>query len=184
MTILKLLAALLAVLCLARPASAQEKPMTIQGFGPELPIEIAGSAWFIFLDGEINSEAATRFEQYIKRHRIPDRSFVYLNSPGGSLRAGIELGRLIRKYRLSTNVGKRSIGAIRRFDIEAGGCYSACAYTYLGGQFRYLNKKSRYGVHQFASRAGDEGSAQIASAIIVDYIRSMDVDSKRVGDPT
>jgi hypothetical protein len=46
-----LLAALVAVFCLAQmtiPASAQEKRMTIQGFGPELPIEIGGNAWFIF----------------------------------------------------------------------------------------------------------------------------------------
>jgi hypothetical protein len=87
--------------------------------------------------------------------------------------------RLIRKYGLSTSVGKRSIAAIRRFDIEPGRCYSACAYAYLGGQFRYLTKGSRYGVHQFASTgSGSEGRAQVASAIIVEYIRSMDVDTE------
>jgi hypothetical protein len=49
----------------------------------------------------------------------------------------------------------------------------------LGGQFRYLTKGSRYGVHQFASTvSGSEGRAQIASAIIVEYIRSMDVDTE------
>lgn len=151
--------------------------MTIQGFGPELPTEIGGNAWFIFLDGAIDSKAATRLEQYIKDNRIPDRSYVYLNSPGGSLIEGIGLGRIIRKYGLSTNVGKRSLAATRRFDIEPGGCYSACSYAYLGGQFRYLAKGSRYGVHQFASTSGSEGRAQIASAVIVEYIRSMDVDT-------
>ena len=163
------------------PASGQEKRMTIEGFAPELPIAIAGTAWFIFLDGAIDSAAASRLEQYIKRHRIPERSFVYLNSPGGSLIAGIELGRLIRKYGLSTDVGKRAVGAIRRFDVEAGRCYSAWAYAYLGGQFRYLKQGSRYGVHQFSTaspKGGDEGTAQIAAAIIVEYMRSMDVDTE------
>jgi hypothetical protein len=41
-----------------------------------------------------------------------------------------------------------------------------------------LKKGSRYGVHQFASISGGEGSAKIASAIIVEYIRSMDVDTE------
>jgi hypothetical protein len=177
-----LLATLVAAFCFAQttiPASAQEKRMTIQGFGPELPVEIAGNAWFIFLDGVIDPKAATRFEKYIKDNRIPDRSIVYVNSPGGSLIEGIALGRIIRKYGLSTSVGKRLVAATRRFDIEPGGCYSACAYAYMGGQFRYLTKGSRYGVHQFASTAGgSEGVAQIASAIIVEYIRSMDVDTE------
>ncbi len=51
MTALKLLAALVAVVLFTRtsiPASAQEKQMTVQGFGPELPVEIAGNAWYIF----------------------------------------------------------------------------------------------------------------------------------------
>jgi hypothetical protein len=75
-----LLATLVAAFCSAQtttPASAQEKRMTIQGFGPELPIEIAGNAWFIFLEGVIDSQAATRFEQYIKKIEFPiDQLFI------------------------------------------------------------------------------------------------------------
>jgi hypothetical protein len=167
-----------ALIVLSFPVFAQEKRMTIQGFGPDLPIEIGGSAWFIFLDGEIDSTAATRFERYLKDNRIPERSHVYLNSPGGSLVGGLALGRIIRNYGLSTNVGKRPLTATKRYDVEPGSCYSACSYAYLGGQFRYLTKGSRYGVHQFASTSGSEGGAQIASAAIVEYIRSMDVDTE------
>jgi hypothetical protein len=164
--------------------SDAQNGLTVKGFPPELPIEIAGNGWFVFLDGVIDSEAPRRFEQYITQNHIPDRSIVYLNSPGGSLVAGIELGRLLRKHGLSTDIGRKSLSSNKRSDVEAGGCYSACAYAYLGGQFRYLRKDSHYGVHQFKSRGqegGDEGTAQIASAVIVEYVQSMDVDADLFG---
>ncbi|TQF28140.1 hypothetical protein UNPF46_27820 [Bradyrhizobium sp. UNPF46] len=159
-------------------ADAQSN-MTVKGFPPELPIEIAGNGWFVFLDGDIDPDAPQRFEQYVTQNRIPDRSIVYLNSPGGSLAAGIELGRLFRKYGFSTDIGRKSPFSPKRYDIDAGGCYSACAYAYLGGQFRYLKQGSRYGVHQFKSVRADErieGTAQVISALAVEYMRSMDVD--------
>ncbi|PSO14814.1 hypothetical protein [Bradyrhizobium sp. MOS003] len=157
-------------------ADAQSN-MTVKGFPPELPTEIAGNGWFVFLDGDIDPDAPQRFEQYVTQNRIPDRSIVYLNSPGGSLAAGIELGRLFRKYGLSTDIGRNSPFSSKRYDIDAGGCYSA--YAYLGGQFRYLKQGSRYGVHQFKSVRADErieGTAQVISALAVEYMRSMDVD--------
>ncbi|ULK98320.1 hypothetical protein [Bradyrhizobium sp. I71] len=159
-------------------ADAQSN-MTVKGLPPELPIEIAGNQWFVFLDGDIDPDAPQRFERYVTQNRIPDRSVVYLNSPGGSLVAGIELGRLIRKHGFSTDIGRKSPSSPKRFDIDEGGCYSACAYAYLGGQFRYLKQGSRYGVHQFKSLRADErieGAAQVVSALAVEYIRSMDVD--------
>jgi hypothetical protein len=161
-----------------------QNTLAITGLPPELPIEVGGSSWFIFLDGAIDSEAPTRFEHYVKKNNIPDRSIVYLNSPGGSLVAGIELGRLFREYGLSTNIGRKSPTSTKRFDVEVGSCYSACAYAYLGGQFRYYKTGSRYGVHQFKSRGPvsvDEGSVQIASAAIVEYLRSMDIDTDLFG---
>jgi hypothetical protein len=164
--------------------SEAQDALSIKGFPPELPIEIAGNRWFVFLDGVIDSEAPKRLEKYLEQNHIPDRSVVYLNSPGGSLIAGIQLGRLFRKYGLSTDVGRKSPASSKRFDIVAGGCYSACSYAYLGGQFRYLNKESRYGVHQFRSTGAEpasEGSTQVASAVIVEYVRSMGVDTDLFG---
>jgi hypothetical protein len=179
-----------AVICLflflhAGQSEAQDATrLSIKGFPPELPIAIGGNSWFLFLDGVIDSEAPKRFEQYITQNDIPDRSIVYLNSPGGSLIAGLELGRLFRKYGLSTDVGQKSPTSNKRFDIAAGGCYSACAYAFLGGQFRYLTNGSHYGVHQFRSTGQEpagEGDTQIASAEIKEYVRSMDVDPELFG---
>jgi hypothetical protein len=61
----------------------------------------------------------------------------------------------------------------------AGECYSACVFVFIGGTYRLYSPRSRIGVHRFSSMAPggvDADSAQIVSAAIVNYIRSMDVD--------
>lgn len=67
----------------------------------------------------------------------------------------------------------------QKIDYEAGGCYSACTLAYIGGHFRFLHSGSHFGVHRFAftSPQRSEGDvAQIISAAIVGYLRSMDVN--------
>lgn len=129
--------------------------------------------------GIIDSDAPKRFEEYVKKNKIPDRSMAYINSPGGDLLAGIHLGQLLRRFGFSTDVGKKSSRSDKRYDVDPGSCFSACAYTYLGGRFRYMMNGSHYGVHRFAPSTPKQGnidSGQIASAVIVEYTRSMDVD--------
>jgi len=53
----------------------------------------------IYLYGPIDSDAPRRFESLMKSGRIPNGSDIYLNSPGGSVDAGMTLGRLFRKAR-------------------------------------------------------------------------------------
>ena len=178
---LSIAAAASIVCCLAFPAASQERMMTINGYAPLQPKEIFGNAWRIFLDGVIDVDAPARLEQYMQQHRVANQSLVYLNSPGGNAWGGQELGRLFRKYELSTNIGKRRISAASRlgYEVDAGECYSACAYAYLGGRFRYLTKGSSYGVHQFTrGQYGNERAAQIGSAARVEYLKSMGIDTE------
>ena len=164
---------------MASHAYSQEKSMTIEGYPPDLPVEIAGSAWFLFLDGRIDADTPQRFERYLDQKNVPPRSHVIINSPGGNLFAGMELGRLFRKNQLSIDIGRKSLTSKKRFDTEVGGCFSSCAIAYLGGEYRYLKVGSRYGVHRFSfakQSSADADVAQVASAEITTYIRSMDVD--------
>ena len=69
---------------------------------------------------------------------------VLLNSPGGNLQEGIELGRFLYKTRIAT------------FTLGDGGsCASACAIAFLGGRDRQgrpsrtMLTNSRLGFHQF-----------------------------------
>lgn len=99
-----------------------------------------------------------------------------LDSPGGSLLEGIELGRVIRDHGLFTYINKA--GRDKHEDLP-GGCYSACTLAFLGGQFRFIDKESKFGVHRFYSvgtTESDSDVSQILSAAIVQYIRDMGVD--------
>ena len=137
-------------------------------------------AWKIFATGEIDPDAAARLEALIQNKRIPQGSILYLSSPGGSLAGGITLGRIIRKYGLNTSIGQ-SDPSQNNVGIKPGYCYSACATAFLGGVFRYWNEGSVYGVHRFFSNVHsdkDADTAQIVSAALVEYIRSMGVNTK------
>lgn len=140
--------------------------------------EIMGNDRNIYLDGEIDAQAGKRLEAYLKKNDVPYTSTIVLNSPGGSLGAGMDLGRVIRKYGFNTTVGRKE--AHPAYDgVAAGICMSSCTLAYLGGTFRYLPEQSRFGVHRFyATKPGDltADTAQMLSAFIVTYMKEMDID--------
>lgn len=154
--------------------------MTITYKRPPKGMERAlGTHWTIYLSGQIQADTAEKLEAFLKEHNVPVWSTIVLNSSGGNLYGGIELGRIIRKFNLNTDVGKEpNIGADKIIYTPAE-CYSSCTYAYLGGQFRWLTKGSHYGVHRFYSNNpayGNMDTAQITSAQIVSYLREMGVD--------
>lgn len=111
---------------------------------------------------------------------------VYINSPGGNLLAGMEIGRLLRDAGANTRVGTLvaddSLDFLGKPGVKhlPGQCFSACILAFLGGVYRFGTKESEYGVHRFSSRLGPASSdfdlAQIISAAVGAYIREMDVD--------
>lgn len=112
---------------------------------------------------------------------------VSFDSPGGSLVAGLELGKLIRDQGLNTVVGteyfeeryNHSSGATELVSIAKDvGCYSACAYAFMGGVSRALEGDSpRLGVHQFYG--GDAETAEALTqgmlAVVSQYMSGMGV---------
>lgn len=64
-----------------------------------------GNAWMIAADGVIDAGAANRLQGLLDLHRIPGHSVLAINSPGGSVLAAMELGKIIRKFDLYTSVG-------------------------------------------------------------------------------
>ena len=137
----------------------------------------------IFLEGEIDAGAPARLAPVLKRAEETGAD-VYLDSPGGSLLAGMEIGRMLRRAGANTHVGSAVIqkpdprypGA-QLMDALPGGCYSSCALAFLGGVYRFMNDGSKYGVHRFSRDARpspeDLESAQVISAAVGAYIREM-----------
>ena len=163
------------------PGAAHAEPMQFVLEAPHHPIQIFGNAWTIFADGEIDNTSAALLTKTIEENHIPPNSMIYFNSPGGNLFGGMELGRIVRKRGLFTEVGKRgpmeTTGQLRNYRVLAGECYSACTLAYIGGVFRWMGLQSAYGVHRFYGDSSlNADNAQVASSIIIQYMRDMGVD--------
>jgi hypothetical protein len=158
--------------------SALKADVTITFEKTDCPNQICGSGRSIYVDGEIGPDDANRLESEIVANGSPAYSTVYFNSPGGSLFAGIEIGRLIRKYEYNTAIGTYSANS--GYYDNGADCFSACTLAYLGGVFRYVSDKSIYGVHRFYSQiqTGEaEQSAQVASGAIISFLKDMEISS-------
>jgi hypothetical protein len=127
----------------------------------------------VYLDGRIDAGAPDRLSKALDG--IGGKIAVWLNSPGGNLFAGMQLGRIIRKHGASTHI-------INYRTLLPGECYSACSLAFLGGVYRFANNGAHYGVHraslQAGPTAGDGDLGQDLSAAIRSYIREMGVDAR------
>ena len=111
--------------------------------------------------GEIVASTPNDFEQFI--HKLTSYPKVLrLNSLGGKVRAGIELGRKLKALGFSTEVGSdhpipaHGPNPARVSERGKGLCVSACAYSFLGGVRRSLDADAQFGVHQFISQRSIE----------------------------
>ncbi|WP_411975467.1 hypothetical protein [Sulfitobacter faviae] len=87
------------------------------------------------LEGAIEAGDAERIVKQLSE-LTPAPEEIYLNSPGGSVRDALELGRYLRREELNT--------ALREGDI----CYSACPYLLAAGAARTVPESASVGVHQ------------------------------------
>ncbi len=156
--------ALALLLCVAGYAApARAAPMSFQAF--------TGSpgcygCLLIYADGEITTETPRRFREFIEGNSISFErtTTVVLNSPGGSLASGLELGSLIRQNGLATHISLASRSDTGSLRLAGGGsCASACAYAFLGGLRRSIGPNARYGVHQVSTFA--EINVQLSTAV-------------------
>lgn len=144
----------------------------------------------ILARGTITPETPAVLEAFLRRIKIaPSQAnrdrFVVFDSPGGSLGAGMQIGRIIRRHQLSTMMmtgyDGHTIGSQRReVNVGDASCASACSLAFLGGINRIsANFNGRIGVHQFAA-AGDrqigDGVTQITMTILARYVDDMGVD--------
>jgi len=162
-------------LALARPSAttprAEDKvPMTITVV-PRSESGVFRDTALVYLDGTIDADAPDRLSTALEG--IAGQMAIWLNSPGGNLFAGMELGRIIRKHRARTHI-------IDHRTLLPGECYSACALAFLGGVYRFNDNAARYGVHRASlsvrSPRGDVDEGRDLSTAIGTYIREMGAD--------
>lgn len=140
-----------------QPAAARDnQPDTMRfEWRVEGPAAACGShcrTW-ISATGVITEDTARTFEAFAHARNVRGHKLV-LDSEGGSVLAALALGRTIRKYDMTTTVGrtttvqpvdKESPRAILTHDAS---CESMCVFLLLAGTRRYVPTEARVLVHQ------------------------------------
>lgn len=137
----------------------------------------------VVADGDITNHTPKNFQKFLDETHFDGFHFILaLNSNGGSLLAGMQLGEMIRDWGFQTEVSKYHERA--RF---GGQCFSACGLAFLGGRQRSVPERSTIGFHQFSSKImnklsyldfqqevkNTEENAQILSALMLNYMLKM-----------
>jgi hypothetical protein len=126
----------------------------------------------VYLDGAIDDGAPDRLSNALDG--IDRKIAVWLNSPGGNLFAGMQLGRIMRKHGASTHI-------VNYRTLLPGECYSACSLAFLGGVYRFNDNGARYGVHRQSLAGSSAGARDLApdlTGAIRSYVRQMGVDAR------
>lgn len=142
----------------------------------------------IYLSGPIMSGDADRVWNTIRAldfQGIDNRLHVTMDSPGGVVTEALTIGRALNALprlvtvTVTTSVGRES----KKLLPLSGDCASACVLIYLGGTYRYLDSKSRLGVHQFSFGASGVNSedatalSQLLAADVVEYLQENRIDT-------
>jgi hypothetical protein len=137
-------------------------------------------------EGKIDGEATDRLRRFLAQARARGVSFkgrtVFLQSPGGALTEGVELGRLIRQEGLNTAVGAPCSGrACIYLRQQLGICASACTFAFLGGVKRSTSPGDVFAMHRFYAASGAPASSDIAVSQLITvelyrYVKEMGVD--------
>lgn len=119
--------------------------------------EIAPGFGFIILSGEIMKSDSVEFSRIADFYKM---AAVLFRSPGGDLRAGLEIGETIRLRKFSAGVAPGTV------------CASACALAWLGGTERYMSQTSLIGFHAsyYVAPNGEAAVSAIGNALIGRYL--------------
>lgn len=130
---------------------------------------------FIQATGQITYQTPDVFKAFLAATKdLPGE--IHFDSPGGNLEPALDLGRAIRRARLTTTIGSafKTVGG-DLYQSPEPYCYSACAYAFLGGVTRRFKGETQYGVHRFSTEKATADDAQAETAMIATYLEEMGV---------
>jgi hypothetical protein len=181
-----------------QPPQQQQPPQPVAGpamqFSWHTPCGGSGCEPYILAQGDITEQTPGAFQQFltmddISRPPALGNAKIYLDSPGGSVYAALQLGEMIRKLRIITYVGGPYREAVyppgqppdSMSLVEHGRCMSACVYVFAAGRLRiYDADEGVIGIHRFHGPVTDEAQdhAQVVQAGLSAYLEEMGVDRK------
>jgi len=149
-------------------------------------LRMDGNSTWISAEGEITAETPAAFERFLNDALIFKRQAIVINSPGGSVLAGIKLGVIIRQHQFLTTVGRsaksgKSVmeGHVSISSVVPGECASSCVFAFAGGVERFFAKGSRLGVHQISMDFKDLYKTNVVSVEELD--RSFALSQTAIG---
>jgi hypothetical protein len=153
-----------------------------------------GCSEWIAADGKFDAGAPRRLRALLVR--LEDRKLpIFLHSPGGLTSSALEIGRLLRKRKMTAGVSrtvpagcaaasKENCRALMQSGeaLEAelrnlAVCASACVYALIGAQLRHVPPGARIGVHT-GKIAGDDADGRhraMSNARTLGYLREMGI---------
>lgn len=108
----------------------------------------------VSIEGDLEYSDIANFQDTIAR--LPRQSVIFISSPGGNLKAGIEIGREIHRNGFRTAV----------VDM----CASACALAWLAGSQRFASEDARIGFHVAYVDGVQKVESGMANAIVGLYV--------------
>lgn len=165
-----------------------DRPMSFSVFWP-----CSGNAGFcaprVLAEGVIERDSHRKLAAFLSNskshsHELPPLPAICLNSPGGDLAGGIDLGRYIRKLGLDTclapSYSRVPANRMASEDVFAKNviCASACAFALVGGTNRLIEDQAKLGVHQFFGKSGQIGDAntQLTVVALAGYLEEMGIN--------
>ncbi|WP_422371137.1 hypothetical protein [Hoeflea sp.] len=124
-------------------------PTAESGNGSDQPV--------VQISGELAVADILNFKQISKS--LPPQTIVRLNSPGGSLMAGIEIGKIIASSGFATSVSDT--------------CASSCALIWLAGTPRILTPSARVGFHLAYKSDMDQTESGAGNALVGSYVTNL-----------
>ena len=175
----RVLALAMGLLIVSRVAVAAPPPPVpdIPGHAPKLSIYIAkgaanscgqGCDRWIAVEGKVDSGAAARVRQFLRKTKGAESLPFYFHSSGGAFRDGLAIGRMLRARNAVARVAKTIVSACSAgtqiddaclklknsgSELEASlitrgaMCNSACSYLFLGATTREVAPDAGLGVH-------------------------------------
>lgn len=127
-----------------------------------------GGVSVVIASGDIVDGDTDKLERLLDQGKVESR-IIMLDSPGGDLLEAMSLGRSLRYFGFTT------------FLHQEAECLSACAYAFLGGEYRVALPGAAIGVHQFSGGLDDmkdQSYTQSISGFVIGYLNDMGINPK------
>jgi hypothetical protein len=142
-------------------------PIAVRAAGIEILLNgTADHPALILVKGQLVKDDDVKFSTLADAQKTP--AVVFLESRGGLVLAGLQIGRAIRRHGFATAVADNAV------------CASACAIAWMGGKQRFMGFYARIGFHAAMAPTPDKMVASsLANGAIGSYYYEMGVT-----DPT